>query len=290
VGRQQLEIIFGRVLLLYQMPKAGSQTVEATLRLCRLPHRIVRLHFLSAENGKRINGFISERSPQGAWQSAADGQMKLLTDMTSALRMRKMLVACKVPLRRIEVITAVRDVLGVALSCIFQNYRLFAQQPKDLTVEKCRELLIRPKMCTQFLDWFDTELRATIGLNVYKKPFPTERGYCQYENALARVLLYRFEELPRLGPALEQFLGCDVPPLVNRNLGVVKEYGEVYQQVRNSITLPPDFVSRLLKSALMKHFYSNEERDSLKRKWSDTAQTSSLRSSRSSRSLRAWHA
>ena len=35
MGRQKLELIFGRVLLLYQMPKAGSQTIEATLREAR---------------------------------------------------------------------------------------------------------------------------------------------------------------------------------------------------------------------------------------------------------------
>jgi hypothetical protein len=287
VGRQKLEIIFGRVLLLYQMPKAGSQTVEATLRLCGLPHRIVRLHFLSADSGKRINHFISEKSPQGAWQDAAAGQLKLLTDITSALRVRKLLVACKVPLRRIVVITAVRDVLGVSLSCIFQNHRLFVQQPKELTVQKCRELLMRPKMCAQFMDWFDTELRVTFGLNVYEKPFPTEQGYCQYQNALARVLLYRFEQLPRLRPALQQFLGCAIPPLVNRNLGTVKEYGQVYREVRNSITLPSHFVRRLLKSPLMKHFYSNEERDSLKQKWSDTSKTCSSPSTVLSRRLPA---
>ena len=287
MGRQKLELIFGRVLLLYQMPKAGSQTLEATLRLCGLPHRIVRLHFLSVESGQRINGFISATSPQPAWQSAAAGQMQLLTEITSALRVRKLLVACKVPLRRIEVITAVRDVLGVALSCIFQNHRLFAPQPKDLTIEKCRELLMRPKMCAQFQDWFDTELRSTIGLDVYKEPFPTERGYCQYQNALARVLLYRFEELPRLGPVLEQFLTCNVPPLVNRNLGVEKEYGKAYREVRNSITLPAHFVSTLLKGALMEHFYSKEERDILKQKWSEVDQDPSLPSTLSSASQRA---
>src|SRR5438105_10706901 len=39
-----LTLLFGRLLLVYQMPKTGSQTVEATLEKCSLPHRILRFH------------------------------------------------------------------------------------------------------------------------------------------------------------------------------------------------------------------------------------------------------
>jgi hypothetical protein len=176
-----------------------------------------------------------------------------------------------VPLPRIDVITAVRDVFGVALSCIFQNYHLFVSTPKDLTIPKCRELLMRPKLCAQFQDWFDTELRPAVGLDVWQTEFPTDQGSCQYENALARVLLYRFEELPRLAPVLEQFLGCKVPALENRNFGANKEYGEVYRAVRNAITLPLDFVDRTLDSRVMRQFYSPAERALLRQKWAGLA-------------------
>src|SRR6266404_6101237 len=42
-------ILFRRLLLIYQMPKTGSQTVQATLQRCSLPLPIVRLHFLSSK-------------------------------------------------------------------------------------------------------------------------------------------------------------------------------------------------------------------------------------------------
>ena len=269
VGRWNSQLIFGRVLLLYQMPKAGSQTLEATLRLCGLPHHIVRLHFLSGANGKRIRNFISSGTANAAWQGAANGQMDMLSDVSSALRIRKLMACCGVPLRRVEVITAVRDVLGVALSCIFQNHRLFVPDPKDLTVAKCRELLMRPALCAQFQEWFDTELRPVIGLNVFNTEFPVNKGSCEYQNGFARVLLYRFEELPRLAPVLTKFLGREVPPLVNRNLGVTKDYGEVYRQVKDAISLPQEFTERIINCTLMKQFYSAEERESLKRRWTD---------------------
>ena len=253
------------------MPKAGSQTLEATLGLCGLPHRIVRLHFLSRENGTRIRKFISSNPTQPAWQGTALGQMHLLKEISSSLRWRKFLVRCRVPLPRIEVITAVRDVFGVALSCIFQNHRIFVETTNELTVEKCRELMMRPKLCAQFQDWFETELRPTIGLDVFKTQFPSDQGICHYQNALARVLLYRFEELPRLRPVLGKFFGREIPSLVNRNFGTNKEYGEVYRQVRDAITLPLEFVNRTLDSSLMTHFYSAKERDSLRQKWSAVA-------------------
>jgi hypothetical protein len=158
------------------------------------------------------------------------------------------------------------------LSCIFQNHRLFVPEPKDLTIEKCRELLMRPKLCAQFQDWFETELRPALGLNVYETPFPTGRGYSQYQNSLARVLLYRFEQLPRLGPILEKFLDCKVPELVNRNLGTSKEYAKVYQEVKESLTLPMDFVDGILNTTLMRHFYSETDREGLKQRWAGITQ------------------
>ena len=132
---------------------------------------------------------------------------------------------------------------------------------------KCSELLMRPRLCAQFQDWFEKELQPALGLNVYKTPFPTGHGYHNYQDSLARVLLYRFEQLPRLGPILERFLGCKVPELVNRNFGTCKEYAKVYQEARDSLTLPPAFVDRMLNSRLMRHFYSEADREALKQKW-----------------------
>jgi len=266
VGRLNWQVVFGRVLLLYQMPKAGSQTLEATLRLCGLPHHIVRLHFLAAKNGSHIRNYIDSNTPQ-AWQSVALAQMKLLEETSSSLRIRKLLVRCGVRLPRIEVITAVRDVLGVALSSIFQNHQLFAETPNELTADRCREVIMRPKLCAQFQDWFDTELRPTIGLDVFKTTFPAEQGTCEYRNSLARVLLYRFDKLPCLGPVLGKFFGREIPPLQKRNVGTDKDYGEAYRTVRDCISLPVDFVNRTLDCAMMRHFYSNQERDVMRQKW-----------------------
>ena len=97
-------------------------------------------------------------------------------------------------------ITAAREVIGGALSTIFENHRLFVPQLDGLTHEKCTEILQRPKLCPQLQEWFDVELKPAIGVDVYSSLFPVSDGYATYSNRFARVLVYRFEKLPNLRP------------------------------------------------------------------------------------------
>ena len=93
-------------------------------------------------------------------------------------------------------------------------------------------------------EWFDAELKQMIGLDVYKMTFPREKGYCIYENQLARVLVYRFENLESLERMLEEFLGLKVPAILNENLSSTKEYASQYEAVRREIRLPDAFLEQ----------------------------------------------
>lgn len=265
-----LQMILGRVLLIYQMPKTASQTVEATLQQCSLPHRIQRLHFLSAENAADIKRCLQWKEAKG-WKEGIE-QLKILSKTSRALRLRRLLCACGAPIPKLEVITAVRDVLGAALSTIFENQALFVGKPELLTVEKCVELFGRPRLCPQFSNWPDVELQPQIGIDVYAKPFPFKAGFTTYESRFARVFLYRFESLPQIGPAMGDFLGARVGALVSRNLSDSKNYAQRYSQTKAQLRLPEKFVSQQLDTKFMRHFYSPEDRALLHLKWTGQPQ------------------
>lgn len=255
------------------MPKVGSQTVEDTLRLCGFGSRILRIHFLSAQNAREVRRCIASKESTDAWRRSALAQLKLRSQLLLCLRIRRMLSALRAPIPKIEVITAVRDVLGTALSSIFQNYRLFVPSLENLTAETCQELLLRPKMCAQIQSWFDMELKPHLGVDVFEIPFCATRRHQVYETAFARVLLYRFDALPSLGSALEAFLGCRIEHLSSRNRSDSKEYAEVYQRLKSTLALPAQFVEQQLKSRLMRHFYADEEREALARRWAGLGDT-----------------
>lgn len=262
-----LKLILGRAILVYQMPKCGSQTVEATLRASGLPHHILRFHSLSATQAAELRRCIRSDATDPTWRSNAMDRLRGMSRISRALRLRRFLVACGVGLPRLEVITAVRDVIGAGLSTVFENHQLHAPAPELLTPEKCREKLAHPRVCGYFQAWFDEELNPHLGIDVYAAPFPTEARYCVYETPFARVLLYRFDLLSQVASLLSRFLGMPIQPLVPRNLSASKDYAEAYDSVKKRLRLPGAFLVEQLNSRMMRHFYSPQERNQLRQRW-----------------------
>ena len=171
-----LPLLFGRLLLIYQMPKTGSQTVEATLEHCTLPHRILRFHYLSTAMAAEIRrGPVSNRAPD-LWAESVRPQLAFMARMSRILVFRRILRWCRVPIPKIEVITAVREPIGLALSSVFENHPCFFSSLEAATLEDFSSVLSRPRLY-RFQDWFDMELEAFTGLQVYRTPFPRARGY-----------------------------------------------------------------------------------------------------------------
>src|SRR5690348_13402337 len=97
-------LLFGPLLLVYQMPKTGSQTVEATLRSCGLPHHILRLHFLSRELAEKVRAGLREGHRHGEWERQTREQVACSRRIPRVLRFRKMLRVCGFSIPKIEAI------------------------------------------------------------------------------------------------------------------------------------------------------------------------------------------
>ena len=260
-------LITRRLLLIYQMPKTGSQTVEATLQRCSLPHHIYRCHFLRPELTKNLKKAVTAGGKCDTWKSNAQRQLEMAATLSKVIKVRNFLRRFRINIPKIEVITGVREVISLALSSIFQNHSMFVPNLSGLTTETCRELLRRPKMFLTLENWFELELEATFGLNVYETHFPRQTGYAICENPYARVLIYRMESLHKLPAMLSEFLGCVVPEVVGRNLGHAKDYAHQYSSVKRQLRLPASFVAARYGTRLMQHFYSNRERAEFASLW-----------------------
>jgi len=267
VGRINWNLVCGRALLVYQMPKVGSQTIESTLQASSLPQRIYRFHYLSDASAAALRQSVRTGAARGTAKREVLEQLSLRARMSFSLRLRRRFCAYGFPLPPLLVITAVRDIITAALSSIFQNYSYFAASPELLTQEICRKTLVHPKTCQAIQDWFDLELRPHIGIDVFEQPFPTQARHAIYESRFARVLLYRFDLLPDIGPFLEVFVGQKIQELISRNLGAEKAYSSHYAQVRQQLWLSRAFVAEQLGSQLMRHFYSREEIEGLWLHW-----------------------
>ncbi|HYG35000.1 MAG TPA: putative capsular polysaccharide synthesis family protein [Clostridia bacterium] len=267
---RKYNLLTRRVMFIYQMPKIGSQTVEATLQQAGFPHPIFRFHYLSATVSAPMREILKTKRGDEFWRRSAQRQLDHIEEITQIIRIRRRLRAVGFKIPKIEVITGVRDIIGLGLSSLFENHKLFVKDPKDMNVEICRASLLHPGTLTPLREWFDLEIKTFLDLDVFASPFPCGKGYTVYENGFARMLLYRFESLKALPTILSEFLGCPIPALENRNLGEAKNYNQQYHCAKQDLRLPADFVALQYRSKPMQHFYADAERQRFQRQWSRT--------------------
>jgi hypothetical protein len=264
-------LLFGRLLLIYQMPKTGSQTVEATLRSCDLPHHILRVHFLSRPLAEKVREGLGTRHQNGEWGRQTLEQLFCSRRIRKVLRLRKLLRVCGFKIPKVEAICAVREPIGLALSAVFENYFHFFNNLESATLDACSEELLKPREHKFVQRWFELELRDILGIDVYATSFPRETGYAIYGGRHARALVYRFEALKLLPAMLREFLGCHIEGTLNRNIGEAKDYGAAYQRAKQTLRLPADFVRTQCQCRMMQHFYSETERQQFEHQWSEEA-------------------
>ncbi len=264
-------LLLDPLLLVYQLPKTGSQTVEATLQHSLRPHLIFRTHFLSAEIASTTRRLLNSTNQNGAWRRNTELQLAVRDGLWKVVRARMILRRCGLPIRKLEVITAVREPISLALSNLFENYAHFIGQVNENPAEACRRELLKPRDQRFIWQWFERELKGVLGLDIYRWPFPHRKGYDICENRLARVLVYRFDKLAMLPAMLHEFLGGDIRQTVSRNIGRKKPYGNLYREASERLRLPRDFVRAQCHCRMMRHFYTEEERHGFEERWSDTA-------------------
>lgn len=270
--RMLYDLLFDPPILLYQMPKTGSQTIEATLQQHLSTRRLLRFHFLSPTIAATIRKGLRYDHANAAWRKEARAQLRLMRRVRFGLLVRKVVQGCGVRLPKLEVITAVREPIAVALSSMFENYfHAFPTGPAALAA--CREAFLKPKTVKYIQEWFDLELKSMLGLDVYKQPFHHEQGYAIYETTTVRALVYRFAALPKLPAMLEDFLGKSISHIAERNRGTQKNYSEPYQYVQAHLRLTGDFLAAQYRSKMMVHFYSTLEREQFYRRWVESNTT-----------------
>ena len=116
-------------------------------------------------------------------------------------------------------------------------------------------------------DWFDQELKAVFGVDVYTHPFDRDKGYSIIKQDNIEVLLMKLEKLNTLESVIGEFVNAPDFKLVNANESDDKPYKYLYKNVREVIKIPRDIVDSYYKDPRMDHFYTEEEKSVFLKKW-----------------------
>jgi hypothetical protein len=166
------------------------------------------------------------------------------------------------------VITIVRDPVTRAASDFFQSGRRLGRLGDVATTTAAFERFAAADGITRTVEWFDRELRPSLGIDVYDHPFDPSLGHGVIDTPAVRLLVLRQESLDVAPAALGRFLGLphDVP-LDAENVGADKDYAALYASVLERATLPAAALDRAYDSRFASHFYSPTERDALRQRW-----------------------
>ncbi|MDR2889988.1 MAG: putative capsular polysaccharide synthesis family protein [Lachnospiraceae bacterium] len=176
--------------------------------------------------------------------------------------------------RKIKIITLVREPLIRLLSLFFQvlnTWNLPKIQEEDSFLELCNKWMEKEgdgRITSKQFEWFDVELKAVFGLDIYAHPFDKEKGYSIIRQGNTEVLVMKMEKLNGLEKVIGEFVGASDFKLINGNESKTKPYKYLYQNVRDIIKIPQAVADRYYQNNLrMDHFYSQEEKNQFLDYW-----------------------
>ncbi|RMF29402.1 MAG: hypothetical protein D6759_13910, partial [Chloroflexi bacterium] len=261
MARLHLDTLLGKEpLIVYQMGKVGSSTVVASLEALSLDSPIYHIHTLTWEgirSGERIY-----RAIYGDSRPPSFSRMKHL--LASRHLRRQLDRGVRGP--RWKVITLVRDPIARNISDFFQlidwwlPHFLPRYEAGEATIEEAIATFLERYYHDEPLNWFDIELKASLGIDVFATPFPKSTGYQVYQGEGVDLLVLKLERLDECAPeAFRAFLGVERFELIRANVSSDKMYGDAYRAFVKAIRLPDSYIEQMYTSRYVRHFYSDEE-------------------------------
>jgi len=231
-------------ILVYQMGKVGSTTVDAALR--RANRYSIHIHTLRKS--------FTPVSPN--WPP--EHNHMILSDFVRYRVVRK---------SKFKIITGVRDPISRNISAFFQNLTTYGYSPKALSDSQLPDLI--GTFLQNFdhdtpIEWFDRELRGCLGINVFAHTF--DKDHCIIEGQHPVLVLKVETSDDSKAAALRSFLGEDVKTH-RENVASRKAYAAIYKKFVQEIRFPEELLARQYDSKYARHFYEPAEINGFLKKW-----------------------
>jgi hypothetical protein len=243
-------------VIVYQMAKVGSSAVVTALDQAGVPvfhvHRMHAAHLTKLRESRLACGWRIPPVPAH--------------DRLGMMLHRKVIAAG----RRAKIITLVREPIGRNFSAYFEHLDDIwhtENAHREISAEVLAKAFIERFTHGEPLTWFDEEMLPVTGIDVYASEFPREGHQVLTAPHLELLVLKSEMDDETKHGAVERFLGRELPRLKRANDTSLKPTGSAYRRFLDTITLPRAHVERMLESRYTRHFYSEPERDELRRRY-----------------------
>jgi len=167
------------------------------------------------------------------------------------------------PKKPIKIITCVRNPIDRNRSAFFEAFKYHTgvdSSSWDGDLETLKTLYYEKMNHYYPIEWFDKEMKAMTGIDVYSLPFDKEAGYTRSQIENIDLLILRTDLDDEIkSQIIGQFLDCSSFQLTNSNQGNEKPYADLYRQFKENVYFDKKYLESLLDTRFAKHFFSEEE-------------------------------
>ena len=242
-------------VIIYQMGKVGSAGLAASIEACGHPFSF-HIHRLNPANMDRVERMFAARG----------------LPPVSYIPTERMLYRHVVrPRRRARFITLVRDPIARNLSAFFENFELMTgvqYADSQFSPEEIIRIYRDRGDHDLPLTWFDDEMKAALGIDVFSHPFPADLGYARIQQGNFELLVLQLETEDRLKEqVIADFLGLPDFKLLRTNVGAKKDYARDYREFTQRITFEPEYLDGMYSSRYVRHFYTAQQIEGFRKRW-----------------------
>ncbi len=180
--------------------------------------------------------------------------------------------------RPAKIITIVRDPILMMISYFFSkasaNHLPEAHIAwKEKNVDKLQELFIKNVLGTDRLDshlyWYENDFLRATGIDIYAHPFDANLKTGYIEHDLFPTLIIRTEmEDDVKANIIAEFLKIPLFTLTRENTRSKKIDASLYEEFKESLTIPDEIIDKIYSSRLCTHFLHPTEIASAQKRWS----------------------
>ena len=210
------------IITVLTMGKVASKAICYALKNLPaeiLPVQVYRIHQISS---KEIGYSIPSRLPHNTQAAVGSALMELFYNQGSLFKWK--------------FITGLRDPIAAAFSSVFEN-GVPLDQTEQMVMKFARYIT------TQY---FNVNYEETVGVNIFGCKFDCTKGYTIIQSNNVKVLVYRFEDLPRIFPqVMEEYLGIPGMKLPLINISSKKEYSDEYERSKMEVSFDTEFLDEI---------------------------------------------
>jgi hypothetical protein len=233
------------------MGKVGSTSIYDALSEVNI--KPIQLHVLDADRNDRI---VQEHQQRG---------FAIPEHILDARRVQSLIAN---PDEKFRIISLVRDPVARNLSALFESWDVYPPAYNEVEgPAKLAEWFVM-NFDYSVLGWFDQEIKAQTGIDVYAHPFDHESKRLIIETNNIKMLVLRSEDSQEeKEKSLEAFLEVPKVTLGFTNSSEGKPTAELWRTMKRNAKVSSILAGIVYSSKLVRHFYTMEEADAFQQVW-----------------------